>query len=161
MGDEFALNSTVVLQLLTFGVLIHSLGKVPYAMIQGAGRPDWTAKLHFLELLIYTPVLWLFTKHFGIKGVAILWVLRVVIDSACLNILARKLTGAKRLRFNGHALFVMVSFCIMLFATTLSGFHIKLIFIVISLLTFFLYAYFIFLTAAERRFLHSMSPFVS
>ena len=53
LGAEFAQNSSYVLQWLAAGVFINSLAQVAFAMIQGAGRPDLTAKLHLLELPFY------------------------------------------------------------------------------------------------------------
>lgn len=49
LGEEFAQNSTRVLQLLAIGVLINSLAHIPFSYIQSAGRPDLTAKLHLVE----------------------------------------------------------------------------------------------------------------
>ncbi len=44
LGPEFARNSTAVLQLLAVGVFFNTLGVLPWVLIQGAGRPDLTAK---------------------------------------------------------------------------------------------------------------------
>jgi len=48
LGTTFADQSTLVLQLLTVGVLINSLAQLPFTLIQSAGRPDITAKLHII-----------------------------------------------------------------------------------------------------------------
>ncbi|MFO0170882.1 MAG: oligosaccharide flippase family protein, partial [Aphanizomenon sp.] len=61
IGKDFAQNSTQVLQWLAIGVFINSLSQVPFALIQGVGRPDITAKFHFIELPFYVMILWKFT----------------------------------------------------------------------------------------------------
>jgi len=81
VGDEFAVNSTLVLQCLAVGVMINSLAQVPFTVLQGAGRPDITAKLHLIELPFYLVGFWYLTGRFGIEGAAIAWLLRVAVDA--------------------------------------------------------------------------------
>ena len=52
IDNDFANNSSIVLQLLVLGVFINAHAQVPFAMIQGAGRPDITAKLHLIRVTI-------------------------------------------------------------------------------------------------------------
>ena len=90
LGEEFARNSTLVLQLLMIGIFVNSHAQVAFGLIQGAGRPDLTAKLHLLELPVYVVLLLWLLAEFGIVGAAIAWVLRVVIDALMLFLLADK-----------------------------------------------------------------------
>jgi O-antigen/teichoic acid export membrane protein len=91
LGSEFANNSFMVLQLLTIGVFINSHSKVPFGLVQSAGRPDLTAKLHILELPFYLLILWWLVDVYGIVGAAIAWVIRVAVDTAVLFALAQRL----------------------------------------------------------------------
>jgi len=84
LGTEFARNSTAVLQLLAMGVFFNTLGVLPWVLIQGAGRPDLTAKFHMIELVLYLPILWLMVKHYGVKGAAIAWTFRALLDATFL-----------------------------------------------------------------------------
>jgi O-antigen/teichoic acid export membrane protein len=84
LGNDFANNSAPVLQWLAVGVFINSLASVIFALIQGRGRPDLTAKFHLLELLFYLPLLWWALRHYGIVGAAFIWTLRVVVDGILL-----------------------------------------------------------------------------
>lgn len=88
LDDIFATKSAVVLQWLAAGVLINSLAQVPLSLIQSAGRPDLTAKLHLLELPLYLVCVALLLQHLGIKGAAIAWAIRVSIDTILLFFLA-------------------------------------------------------------------------
>jgi O-antigen/teichoic acid export membrane protein len=89
LGKDFADHSTRVLQWLAAGVLVNSMAQVPFAFIQGAGRPDLTAKLHFAELPVYLALLWWGVSRFGIEGAAIVWLVRVTADGAVLALLTR------------------------------------------------------------------------
>jgi O-antigen/teichoic acid export membrane protein len=84
LGEEFAKNSTSILQWLAVGVLINSVSAVPFAMLQGMGRPDLTAKLHIVEFPLYLGLLWYLLHSYGVFGAAIAWVVRVIVDTALL-----------------------------------------------------------------------------
>lgn len=84
LGTDFALESTVALQILAIGVLINSLAHTPFAFLQGIGRPDLPAKFHLIELPVYFVVAWILVSHFGIAGAAGAWTLRVTLDSLLL-----------------------------------------------------------------------------
>lgn len=89
LGSGFANHSSEVLQWLAVGVFINSLALIPSALIQGAGRPDVTAKFHLVEFPIYLGFLWLALKAYGIQGAAAAWALRMTIDAGLLFIASR------------------------------------------------------------------------
>jgi O-antigen/teichoic acid export membrane protein len=84
LGEAFAAKSTIVFQLLAFGIFINAMAYIPSALIQGFGRPDITAKFHLLELFIYIPLAVVLIRIFGIAGGALAWTLRVSIDAVLL-----------------------------------------------------------------------------
>ena len=90
LGSDFADKSTRVLQLLAVGVFVNGLANVPFALIQGIGRPDVTAKLHLLELPFYLAALWWFAHAWGIIGAAVAWVVRVALDALLLFIASER-----------------------------------------------------------------------
>lgn len=93
LGDDFAQRSTAILQWLAIGVFINSYAQIPFAFIQGVGRADITAKLHLFELPIYLVVLYAMVHEYGIAGVAIAWVLRILFDAALMTIVAHRLNA--------------------------------------------------------------------
>jgi O-antigen/teichoic acid export membrane protein len=93
LGAEFALNSRRVFQILSAGVLFNSLAVVPFTAIHAAGRADLSAKAHLAELPLYLFTLWFLVRNFGIEGVALAWLLRVVLDYALMFSIARRLFG--------------------------------------------------------------------
>lgn len=103
VGGEFAANSTLVLQLLSVGVLVNALAMVPYTALQAMGRPDITAKLHMVELPIYLVLLWQLSMAYGIVGAAMTWVIRVTLDGGLLLYFFRRLVPDYEHR-SGHTL---------------------------------------------------------
>jgi len=91
LGGDFPLTSSTVLQWLAVGVFINSLAHVPYALLQGIGRPDITAKFHLLELPIYVGIAWFSIPHWGIAGVGAAWTLRATLDAILLFLASFKL----------------------------------------------------------------------
>jgi len=93
LGTDFAVESTVVMQVLAFGMLINSLAYAPFALLQGIGRPDLPAKFHLLELPVYIGIAWILVGKFGIAGAAGAWTLRVALDAILLFAATFKLCG--------------------------------------------------------------------
>ena len=91
LGSDFARQSAPVAQILAVAVFLNSLAQIPFAHVQGAGRPDITAKLHLLELPIYLAALVLMAKSMGIRGVALAWLLRVALDTILLSVFSWRL----------------------------------------------------------------------
>jgi len=88
---DFALKGAPVLKILAIGVLFNSIAGIPFATIQGLGRPDLTAILHLIELPIYLVLLLSLIQFMGIFGAALAWTIRASIDSFVLAILANTL----------------------------------------------------------------------
>lgn len=90
LGSDFAQQSTTVVRLLAVAVFLNGLANVPFAHLQSVGRADLTAKLHLCELPIYMGALFVLVKFLGIRGAAIAWLVRVVMDTAILFFLSRR-----------------------------------------------------------------------
>lgn len=91
LGADFAAHSYVVMQVLAVGIFFNALAYIPFALVQGAGKADWTAKLHAAELLPYLIVFWVLTTRFGIIGTAMAWAIRAAIDVMALMMLGGRL----------------------------------------------------------------------
>jgi O-antigen/teichoic acid export membrane protein len=81
LGNDFAHNSAPVARLLAIAVLVNSMAHVPFTHLQSVGRPDLTAKFHLMELPVYLVALFLMARALGLTGVAVAWLLRVMLDS--------------------------------------------------------------------------------
>lgn len=96
LGREYAEQGYRVAQLLALGVFVNSLGQVSVTVVHAAGRADWSAKLHLLELPAYLAVLILAAQQFGIVGVALAWLARMAVDTWLLVALAERLLDRSR-----------------------------------------------------------------
>ena len=84
INPSFADNSYHIAQVISLGVFINSFGHISQAFIQANNRPDLTAKLHLLELILYIPYCWFLTKFYYIEGAAFAWLIRVSISTLLL-----------------------------------------------------------------------------
>ena len=111
LGDAFAVQSLRPLQILAIGVLLNGLAAVPFALIQGLGRPDVTAKLRAVELPLYAVLLWVLLAQFGIVGAALAWMVRVGADFILLYALSARQLGRRRLDRTAGAIVAAVAAC--------------------------------------------------
>ena len=151
LGESFAKNSTFVLQCLTFGIFVNSLAQSAFVVVQGAGHPDWTAKLHLIELPAYMILLWLLLKYFGINGAALAWVVRVLFDTLVLYSMAGRLIpdiypSSIILLLNTIVVFTCTA-CI----TLVEDVMLRILFAVVTITIFIIFAWFTLLQSNERN----------
>jgi O-antigen/teichoic acid export membrane protein len=132
LGVDFARQSAPVAQALGVAVFINSLGQIPFTHVQGAGRPDITAKLHLIELPIYVLLLVFLAKSMGIQGVAIAWLLRVVIDSVLLFLFSWRLLPENRFMVTRLPLLTFGALVIFGTAVSLNGLAVKIVFVSVA-----------------------------
>jgi O-antigen/teichoic acid export membrane protein len=157
LGAEFAQHSARVLQWLAVGVFINCLAWAPLAVVQGAGRPDLTAKLHMIELPAYLGALFWLTKMYGIEGAAIAWTARVTLDALVLFGLA-KLFLPVRSSVQFQSFFLIAgSVGVLLVSTLLRGWEMKGLFLGFTFFGFALVAWFLVLSPEERRLAKQIS----
>lgn len=81
VGEKFARESSVIMRVFAFGILVNCLAHIPFTLIQSAGKPRVTALIHCFEFpLFIVMVLWL-TSEFGLLGAAVAWLIRMVVDT--------------------------------------------------------------------------------
>ncbi len=95
LGNAFAQNGSAVLRWLAAGIFANCLAQLPYALLQSAGRPDIPAKLQLVELPVYVVGLVLLVRAFGVRGAAIAWALRLIVEAFLLFLLAHQLLPHK------------------------------------------------------------------
>jgi O-antigen/teichoic acid export membrane protein len=134
LGPDFADKSGDVAAILAVGLFANCLAQIPFAAIQAVGRSDITGKIHLAELPLYFAGLWALIP-LGIRGVAVAWSVRAVVDAASLFGLSRRVgagvvgrdelkaiwfgvllvggTAMAALSFKGSGLWLLVSLAIM------------------------------------------------
>jgi O-antigen/teichoic acid export membrane protein len=90
LGSRFADPGTPILRWLALGVLVNSVGQVPFALIQAVGRPDLTARLHLAELPLYLLALWFALEQWGLVGVAAAWCVRALLDTGAMFVIGHR-----------------------------------------------------------------------
>jgi O-antigen/teichoic acid export membrane protein len=151
LGAEFAQNSVHVLQWLAVGVFINCLAQVPFALLQGVGKPDLTAKLHLLELPAYLIALYWLIKAHGIEGAAIAWTARVTVDALVLFGLARRCLPVGAFFRPETTLLAGLALAALGLAALPQGPILKGIFLILAILGFALIAWFLVLSPEERK----------
>lgn len=151
LGAEFSHHSTRVLQWLAVGVFINSLAHVPFALLQGVGRPDLTAKLHLSELPFYLLAVWWLIQAYGIGGAAIAWVVRVAVDALILFAMAMRFLPGCTVIMRRMALTMVMALVTLGVATLPEGATMKGAFLFLTLLVFVLGAWFQILSPEERK----------
>lgn len=97
LGQDFQDASTSVVRWLALGLLMNTLARPPFTLLQSAGRPDLVAITHVMELVPYALLLWWLTTELGIAGTALAWFLRALVDAVILNEFARRQVAEVRL----------------------------------------------------------------
>lgn len=91
LTPEFALQARLVVIWLAIGAIINGVAHILFAKVQGAGRSDWTAKLHLAEVIPYLGLLYAGLYWWGIAGAAFAWCARVTVDLLGLLIFTKKI----------------------------------------------------------------------
>ena len=93
LGPDFASQSALALGILSVGLLANSVAQVPFALIQGLGRPDLTAKIHLAEVPIQVALAWALVSRWGITGAAVAWTARTTLDAMLLSVAALRVSS--------------------------------------------------------------------
>lgn len=98
LGAEFAVRSTLVVQMFAASFLVYSILAVPNNYLLGIGRVDIAPKYQAAELVVFAAMAWVGAKAWGIKGVAAASGLRLVAFTIFLYVASFK-TGRLSFRF--------------------------------------------------------------
>lgn len=156
VGEEFSRHGTLVLRLLLGGVFVNAIAMVPFALIQGRGRPDITAKLHLLELSMYLFAVWMGIRLWGIVGAAVAWSLRALIDMALLLVMARRFALKAWPCYVGQMFFVGIGLLGFAVVASLGDVTVRVGAMVFMLPLFLIYSWFFLFTPESRHSLQAM-----
>jgi O-antigen/teichoic acid export membrane protein len=131
-------------------VFISCLAQVPFALVQGVGRPDLTAKLHLIELPGYLLALWYLSTRYGIDGAAIAWTARAFIDALVLFVIAKRLLPNGSHPATRVTALMTASLVVFTFAAQLQGLIFKGVFLLLTLAVFVPVNWFVVFSPQER-----------
>ena len=155
LGRVFADKSCRVLQWLAVGVLANSLAFVPFAFLQGIGKPDTTSKLHIVELVLYLPVLWWMLSHYGIEGAAIAWLGRIMVDTVCLFVLSWRHYRPYPALSLSLSYSIIIGLLMLVVVAMISDIYLRCTLAVIVMLSFLIYSWKVILSHDDYAFIIS------
>jgi O-antigen/teichoic acid export membrane protein len=154
LGADFAQHSSRVLQWLAVGVFLNSLAQVPFALVQGVGRPDLTAILHLVELPFYLLGLWWLISIYGVEGAAIAWTARVGVDALILFVMAKRSFPGTTLVTGRVAWVSVVALLSLASAAIPHSLLLRALFVLVAILGFGVASWFFILSPEERVLAH-------
>lgn len=156
LDDHFVQNSAGVTRILCVGTLFYCLGQIPYAFIQGAGRPDLTGKLHLMEFAPYIILLVIFIKWSGIKGVAMIWTLRFMVDTLVMYLASQQLLKSYPLRTKPKLVAIIFALILILILASLPSLGWRLLlFFLVAIMYVWVSVFYLF-SKNEKTFLKNM-----
>lgn len=153
LSEDFAKNSALVLQWLAAGVLLNGLAHIPSAYIQGAGRPDLTAKLHFVELPFYLLGLWVLMSHWGLVGAAAAWTLRAGFDALAMFVISTWLEKDLRRTLKQVVLIAFLALAALVLGSLLADAIARILYFTLSMTCFGFIAWRFQLSLDERTYI--------
>ena len=123
IGAQFAQSSSEILTLMACGMLINSISFIPLTWLQATNRAKTVALIHMIELPLFCLLLWLGLRELGIRGAAMAWVARILVD-ACLLWLALANLESRLAAVAKKYMFQSISLGILIYMTTLVNFSI-------------------------------------
>ena len=109
LGNEFAINSSLILQVLVLGILMNSMSLIPNIFFQGIGKPKIPTIINLIELPIYILIMWYMITIYGIQGAAFAFMLMASVDAIAMYIVANK-----KFAFKFDSAFSLIVFVLMM-----------------------------------------------
>ena len=154
VGEEFARNSTGVMQWLTAGILLNTIAMVAFGMLQSA-RPDLIVKIYLVEFPLYLLAFYGLIGAFGVEGAAMAWTARVSLDAALLFAMLYRLRLVGLESILAIARPVALALAVFLLAVQLDGVAVKAAFFCAVVVAFAILAWFRMLELPERAMLRT------
>lgn len=80
INDDFAENSSLLLQILALGVLFNAIGIAPLRCLYAINREKVVAKYYILQSILYAPVLFFAITLYGPEGAAYAYCIRAIFE---------------------------------------------------------------------------------
>ncbi|MBN2412752.1 flippase [candidate division KSB1 bacterium] len=151
VGSDFVKNSTFIMQCIAIGVFFNAQAQVSFGLIQAAGKPNITAKLHLVEFPLYFSLLWILVHQFGINGAAVAWMIRTILDSVLLFFFADRILNVKKQ--NLYNIGIASAFIIFFLAVLPDNIIIKIIFVTFFIVVYIAFSWYGLLDNNLRTFL--------
>ncbi|MDP2363724.1 MAG: oligosaccharide flippase family protein, partial [Ignavibacteria bacterium] len=158
LGTEFAVKSSLILQLLAIGILMNSLSLMPTNFFEGIGKPKIPTIIILAELPFYLFAMWFAIDRNGINGAAMVYMISATINASVLYYCAYKLYSIRfKSRIKEYSFFpLMIG---LVFPFLISNIYLRMIVTICFILTFPIIAWKYFLSNEEKFFIVSKLKF--
>lgn len=86
IGNEMAIQSSLILKILCVGIFWNCLGWISYSYLQATDGVVVSGVISIIEVPIYFLALWFLSSKFGLLGAACAWSGRLLLDSLIVDI---------------------------------------------------------------------------
>lgn len=94
LGGQFPQESTGVFQLLALSIAVHAVAYIPATALPAVGRPELVAIVNVAEIPVFAALCALLIPSFGIIGAAWAWMIRLILLTGVLLVLAHRVLGS-------------------------------------------------------------------
>jgi O-antigen/teichoic acid export membrane protein len=148
MGHSFATEATFVLQVITVGVALDAVARIPLTFLQASGNPGIPARIRWLLVPLFLGTSAWAIARWGIAGAAVVWTGRVAVETGVLFLVTERggflvlpSDTRRRLRHCGLVSLIVVVAAGMGKWLIAPGFVVELVLVVALLLAFAWYAW--------------------
>jgi Membrane protein involved in the export of O-antigen and teichoic acid len=89
LGDHNTSETIFAAQVFLAGALVQSVASIAWTALHARGRSDLTAWIHLAEFPLYLVAFYWATIRFGVRGAALVWLARGIVDFLCMVIALR------------------------------------------------------------------------
>jgi len=116
LGDRNTSDAVFAAQVFLAGAVVQSIASIAWTALHARGRSDLTAWLHLVEFPLYCGAFYFAATRFGVRGAAIAWLARGIVDFLCMVVLLRIQKGGRDLAMPRESVAAMISVGILLIA---------------------------------------------
>lgn len=116
LGDRSTSDAVFAAQVFLAGAVVQSIASIAWTALHARGRSDLTAWIHLAEFPLYCGAFYIAATRFGVRGAALAWLGRGIIDFLCMVVLLRIQRGERELTMPPELVAAMVSLGILLIA---------------------------------------------
>jgi O-antigen/teichoic acid export membrane protein len=89
LGGRNSADSVFAAQVFFAGAVVQSMASIAWTALHARGRSDLTAWVHLAEFPIYGGVFYFAASRYGVRGAALAWLGRGIVDFLCMAVLLR------------------------------------------------------------------------
>jgi O-antigen/teichoic acid export membrane protein len=113
LGARNTPDIVFVAQVFLSGAVVQAMASIAFTALHARGRSDLTAWVHLAEFPIYFAGFYIAATHFGVRGAALAWLGRAIVDCLCMVILLQVQKRGTAFTAPPEVMAVLVSLCIL------------------------------------------------